>query len=114
MVVPKACFSVLLGLDVMRPLGTVIDLQQDTFAFSDKATGQRVQVALQCTKNRKTLSDVKAVTTVHHVRMFRSIPAHEGPITGQSFFPDTDHLSPISRIWSYSERPEVHGGRKNE
>lgn len=33
MVVGRACFSLLLGLDVMKPIGAVIDLGQDTFAF---------------------------------------------------------------------------------
>lgn len=62
MVVGKACFSQLLGLDVMKPMGAVIDLQRDTFAFSDKTTGRRAQVALQYGPCKKTLMDVKMVS----------------------------------------------------
>lgn len=82
MVVNKACFSLLLGLDVMKPLGTVIDLQQDSFSFSDPVAKSRVQVPLMCTRVKKTLNDVKMASTIHCVNMFRPIPAHEGPLTG--------------------------------
>lgn len=53
MVVGKACFSLLLGLDVMKPLGAIIDLQKDTFAFSDAVSGRRIQVAMICERQKK-------------------------------------------------------------
>lgn len=94
MVVSKACFTVLLGLDMMKPLGAVIDLLHDVFTFTDTRTNQRVKVALQCGRVTKSLSDVKMATEVHPVRMLRPIPAERGPSTGQTFFPDLDVLSP--------------------
>lgn len=97
MVINKACFSVLLGLDVMKPLGTVIDLLKDQLSFTEPGGQQRIQIPLTCTRNRKTLEDVKTVTTVHQVRMLRPVPAHQGPIVGQSIFPGLDQLSPEAR-----------------
>lgn len=94
MVVSKACFNVLLGLDMMKPLGAIIDLQQDVFTFTDNRTSQRVRVALQYGKVSKTSSDVKLATQVHSVRMLKPIPSERGPLTGQTFFPGLDTLSP--------------------
>lgn len=96
MVVSKACFTVLLGLDMMKPLGAIIDLQQDMFTFTDHKTHQWVKVALQCGRVVKTLSDVKMVAQVHEVRMLKPIPAMQGPMTGQTFFPGLDVLSPTA------------------
>lgn len=42
MVVSKACFSVLLGLDVMKPMGAVVDLYHDSFACFDQRTNRCV------------------------------------------------------------------------
>lgn len=97
MVLNKACFNILLGLDVMKPARAVVDLFQDQFTFTDQGTKQRVTVPLTCLKNKKTLSDVKMVQKVHQINMSRMIPAHEGPLTGQTFFPELDRLSPTAQ-----------------
>lgn len=91
MVVSKTYFTVLLGLDMMKPLGVVIDLQRDVFTFTYNRTSQRVhvQVALQCGRMKKTLSDVKMAAQVHSVHMMRPITAEQGPLPGKRF----------SRIW---------------
>lgn len=81
----------------MKPLGTVIDLQQDLFSFTDLVEKRRVQVALSCTKAKKTLNDVKMASTLHQVNMFRPIPVQDGPMIGQSLFPGLDHLSPTAQ-----------------
>lgn len=89
MVVSKACFTVLLGLDMMKPLGAIIDLQKDVFTFTDIKTSQRVKVALKCGRVTKTLSDVQMAAQVHAVRMIKPIPAEQGPLTGQDVMSPT-------------------------
>lgn len=114
LVVSKACFSILLGLDVMKPLGSVIDLQQDTFKFTDNSSGKRICVAMQCDRVKKTLNDVKVVSQAHQVRMLKPMPVQEGPVTGQSFFPELDELSPTARttLQDYKSTPVAKMSQK--
>lgn len=43
---------------------------------------------------KKTLSDVKVVSTVHTVRILKPIPCAEGALTGQTIFLGLNALSP--------------------
>lgn len=89
MIVRKACFTMLLGLDVMKPMGACIDL--DLFSFKDKVRGNRIQVQLSCEQGTKTLNEVRGVS-YGGVYMLKPIPGGQGPLQGQTFFPEIDHL----------------------
>lgn len=79
MIVGKSCFSMLIGLEVMKPLGAVLD----TFSF-DGADGKVVFVPITCHHEMKTLNDIKLSANCR-VFMIRPIPASKGPVQGQSF-----------------------------
>lgn len=62
MMVAKACFSLLLGLDVLKPRGAVVDLKRSLFAF-DKAGGQRASMLPRSVKRYADLSVMSRVLT---------------------------------------------------
>lgn len=90
MIVGKACFSMLLGLEVMKPLGVVINLKLDTFSF-DGGDSKTISVPITCHHEMKTLDDIK-YSSACRAFMIQSIPANKGPVQGQSFFPEIDEL----------------------
>lgn len=90
MVVAKACFAMFLGLDVLKPMGAILDLEQDQLAF--RSATQCISVPLKCRKGAKTLEDVKWATHVQTICTIRPIPAHKGPLQGQTLFPELDTL----------------------
>lgn len=91
MIVGKASFSMLLGLEVMKPLGAILDLGKDTFTFRDKSSGDQICVPLSCEKGTKTLDNVRFASQ-HKVFMMKPLPEGSGPLQGQTFFPELDHL----------------------
>lgn len=91
MVVAKACFALLIGLDVLKPQGGIIDLKKNLFTFDNKL-GAPVTIALTCERARHMLEDVRAAQVVGCVRMLRPIPAEKGPKEGQITFPELDEV----------------------
>lgn len=60
MIVSKACFALLVGLDVLKPHGAVIDLKRNLFTFDTQGgRGASIAVALSCGKVRQTLEDIR-------------------------------------------------------
>lgn len=91
MVVAKACFALLVRLDVLKVHGAVIDLKRSLFTFdSQQGRGPTVTVALSCERVRHTLEDVQMIQAIGAVRMIHPIPAALGPQEGLIAFPELD------------------------
>lgn len=91
-IVRKACFAMLLGLDVMKPMGVCINLEEDELSVKDKEAGRRVKVKLTCSPSTKTLNDIRSVS-VGAVCMMKPIPSDQGPLQGRSLFPEINPLN---------------------
>lgn len=51
-------------LEIMKLLGSVLDLGYDTFIFVDKGSGMNVSVFLQCGRGVKILDDIRFVAVL--------------------------------------------------
>lgn len=83
-------------LEIMKPLGSVLDLGHDTFTFVDKGSGMNVSAPLQCGRGVKTLDDIR-FAAAPKVFMMKPLPEGSGPLQRQTLFPELDHLDPTEQ-----------------